>query len=1124
VYHCFCRMLRQGDGREKMKYSRFNGLCQDFLLITYTCLIGGLNGNCIVNVTSHSQTKEKKMRTKHIFLIFLFILVSTSQAVIYVDQDATGFNSGKSWTNAYVDLQDALEEAFFSPDDIWVAEGTYYPIYQTNPLEFRSVAFRLINGVSIYGGFDPDAGVTEFKSRKPSIYICTLSGDIGIKGNNTDNCYHILYHPDTISVNNTAILDGFIIKNGNANGTSHYGSGGAVYNNDNSPGFINCTFESNTANNDGGAVYNTNGSNPGFLNCTFYYNIATSISNGGAICNINSDPTLNGCVFDELYTTADNSAYFGGGIYNSDSNPYITNCEFYECDAESGAAIYNDNSSPTIYNCTFQYNRASGAAFNCRGGAIANINNSNPMVTGGLLYFNIAFGESFGKGGGIYCDATSVPHISGTMFESNISWDNGGGIYCDGTSPMIDDNAVFSGNSANLGGAIYCTNSFGISVTNVTFEENVAHENGGAMYFNNSTPSIVDCNIISNESQWSGAGLAFINGSGGTVSNCNIESNMTTIANQMGGGIYCNLSSPTITDTTITGNTTKIGGGIACELNASPTLTNCRIINNTAAYDAGGLFAVDSCAPTLINCIVADNQTLGDSPGYGQGGAMYLANDSSATLKNCTIANNTADASTGGIYTFVATVSLTNCIVWSNSGTQLNLDTDSSATYCDVQGGYTGTGNIDQNPLFIYEVTGNYHLQQTSPCVDTASNTAASGITTDIDGDDRIIDGDGDATDTVDMGADEAPEIPSTVWVDDDYTPGGANDGHAWGYDAFNIIQDGINAVATGGTVNVAAGTYVENITLNKELALDGSGPWQTTIDGNDDGSVIAAFDVTDNTTITGFTITNGSGTDLGGSLIVGGGIFLNNSDLILAHCIITDNTAIYGGGIDNENTASPTVVNCLFTNNTASYGGVVDNFSNCNPEFINCTFAQNTATTNGDAFYNENNCSPTVTNCILWDNSVNEIYNDAGSSITITYSNIRGSWPGTANLDTDPLFLDLSGRNFRLPHSSPCVENGSNAAVMVTGFTDDLDNTTRIDADNCIYPPIVDRGAYELNLQRIGDFNNDCAVNLIDFSIFAADWLSNEYQSDIAPPYADGIVDTDDLKYFVEHWLEVYN
>ncbi len=54
----------------------------------------------------------------------------------------------------------------------------------------------------------------------------------------------------------------------------------------------------------------------------------------------------------------------------------------------------------------------------------------------------------------------------------------------------------------------------------------------------------------------------------------------------------------------------------------------------------------------------------------------------------------------------------------------------------------------------------------------------------------------------------EANTQATEVWVDDDYYDGGYNDGHTWDYDAFDNIQDAIDAVADDGTVHVAEGEY----------------------------------------------------------------------------------------------------------------------------------------------------------------------------------------------------------------------------------------------------------------------------------------------------------------------------
>ncbi|MDA8346585.1 MAG: S-layer homology domain-containing protein [Thermaerobacter sp.] len=78
---------------------------------------------------------------------------------------------------------------------------------------------------------------------------------------------------------------------------------------------------------------------------------------------------------------------------------------------------------------------------------------------------------------------------------------------------------------------------------------------------------------------------------------------------------------------------------------------------------------------------------------------------------------------------------------------------------------------------------------------------------------------------------------PSTVGVTTDCASAGdgavvtvdSNDFYC-GYNAFPTIQGGLDAVASGGTVDVAAGTYAEQLTINKALTLTGAGKDQTTI------------------------------------------------------------------------------------------------------------------------------------------------------------------------------------------------------------------------------------------------------------------------------------------------------
>jgi len=102
---------------------------------------------------------------------------------------------------------------------------------------------------------------------------------------------------------------------------------------------------------------------------------------------------------------------------------------------------------------------------------------------------------------------------------------------------------------------------------------------------------------------------------------------------------------------------------------------------------------------------------------------------------------------------------------------------------------------------------------------------------------------------------------PSVVFVDDDFNENTTG----WGYDHFDMIQDGIDAVAEQGTVHVEMGTYFENIVIDKEIYLIGHDKSLVYIDGSDNDHVVNIL--ADSVVIGGFTIQN-SGSYKAGLLI----------------------------------------------------------------------------------------------------------------------------------------------------------------------------------------------------------------------------------------------------------------
>ncbi len=153
--------------------------------------------------------------------------------------------------------------------------------------------------------------------------------------------------------------------------------------------------------------------------------------------------------------------------------------------------------------------------------------------------------------------------------------------------------------------------------------------------------------------------------------------------------------------------------------------------NGAGVYCEGG-------NPRVRNSLIARN-----TGGRATGVYVY----GSAQVTGCTVVANRADNTAGG--TLGAT--LQNCIVWGNQPNQLD---SSAAQYCDIQGGWYGTGNIDEDPLFADPNNGDYRLQAGSPCVDRGNpGFVATPGELDLAGAMRVWNGDAQGGAVVDMGA-----------------------------------------------------------------------------------------------------------------------------------------------------------------------------------------------------------------------------------------------------------------------------------------------------------------------------------------------------------------------------------
>jgi predicted outer membrane repeat protein len=211
--------------------------------------------------------------------------------------------------------------------------------------------------------------------------------------------------------------------------------------------------------------------------------------------------------------------------------------------------------------------------------------------------------------------------------------------------------------------------------------------------------------------------------------------------------MYNDGSSPALSHVRFENNSASgSGGGIYNTNAASPALSNVTFLNNSVGFGGGGMSNNGGSAPVLSNTSFLVNQAR-------LGGGMQNS-DSSPILTNCSFTGNSAVAG-GALYNANSAPILTNSILWGN-GTEISDSTSTPVvTYSDIQGGYTGTGNIDDDPLFVDAANGDLHLGTGSPCIDAGDNGAQNLPPYDFEGDDRILDGDDDGTATVDMGVDE---------------------------------------------------------------------------------------------------------------------------------------------------------------------------------------------------------------------------------------------------------------------------------------------------------------------------------------------------------------------------------
>jgi hypothetical protein len=322
-------------------------------------------------------------------------------------------------------------------------------------------------------------------------------------------------------------------------------------------------------------------------------------------------------------------------------------------------------------------------------------------------YVNDEISE-LGSGGAIYCEQSDLDIKNCSITNNRAISGHGGGIYMlDGDVSI--SNCIISNNFCAFGGSGICLKSY-LDSDNAVITENIFKNDTTSYLLGGELSGSVECRGYSNlifkrniikENYSEGVGAIRLGSFTATI-----DHNFVLANYGWGGrnGLWIDIEdSGTVAFNEIAYNGGIYSGGFygsgLALLGSNINVYNNLIVFNETGSHAGGVYLVGAYN-SFINNIIAYNSAY-------TGGGIYIDNTSIQIpniLKNNIIWGNVADFDPQ---------------IYNDGNRPLEV------SYCDVEGGWTGVGNIDVDPLFRDTANGDFHLMSTfcgdlydSPCID----------------------------------------------------------------------------------------------------------------------------------------------------------------------------------------------------------------------------------------------------------------------------------------------------------------------------------------------------------------------------------------------------------------------